>query len=83
MIIFKLITELLILNLTNALTWSTMPSSDESTVGCISLCNCIIFEQRHMGSVALMEPVSLPVEPPLDDDAGSLTLLVPCYQNTD
>lgn len=38
----------------------------------------MIFEQRHMGSVALMEPVSLPVEPPLEDDAASLTLLLPC-----
>lgn len=30
-------------------------------VGCKSRCMCIIFEQRHMGSVALMGPVSTEV----------------------
>lgn len=58
-------------------TWSTMPSNDERTVGCISLCSCIILEQRHMGKVAFMVPAS-PVEPLLEDDALSLTLLLAC-----
>lgn len=53
-----------------------MPSRDESTVGCISLCSCIIFEQRHMGNVALMVAASLAVELLLVEDALSLALLV-------
>lgn len=51
-----------------------MPSKEDSTVGCISRCICMIFEQRHMGRVALMGPASA-VEPLLDDDALSLALL--------
>lgn len=34
------------------LTWSTIPSKLDKTVGCISLCKCIIFEHLHIGGVA-------------------------------
>ena len=35
-----------------------MPSSADSTVGCMSLCTCMIRLQRHIGVVALMGPMS-------------------------
>lgn len=38
--------------------WSTMPSREESSVGCNSRCMCMILLQRHMGAVALMGPGS-------------------------
>lgn len=44
----------------NALTWSTIPSREDNTVGWISLCICMIREQRHMEGVARIGPVSAP-----------------------
>lgn len=38
--------------------WSTMPSREESSVGCSSRCMCIIRLQRHIGAVALIGPGS-------------------------
>jgi len=36
-----------------------MPSSADSTVGCISLCMCMMRLQRHIGVVALIGPMSV------------------------
>lgn len=44
----------------NPLTWSTIPSREDNTVGWMSLCMCMIREQRHMEGVARMGPVSPP-----------------------
>lgn len=38
--------------------WSTMPSREESNVGCNSRCMCMILLQRHIGAVALIGPGS-------------------------
>lgn len=38
--------------------WSTMPSRDDSRVGCSSRCICIILLQRHIGAVARIGPGS-------------------------
>ncbi|TNN49208.1 hypothetical protein EYF80_040574 [Liparis tanakae] len=38
--------------------WSTMPSREESSVGCSSRCMCMIRLQRHIGAVARMGPGS-------------------------
>jgi len=40
-------------------TWSTMPSSADRTVGCMSRWTCIIRLQRHIGVVALIGPMSV------------------------
>ena len=42
----------------NQTIWSTMPSREDSSVGCSSRCMCMIRLQRHMGAVALMGPGS-------------------------
>ena len=36
-----------------------MPSSADRTVGCMSLCMCIMRLQRHIGVVALIGPMSV------------------------
>jgi len=46
-----------------------MPSRDDKTVGCKSLCMCMIREQRHIGAVALMGPAP---SAPADGPAGPL-----------
>ena len=38
--------------------WSTMPSREESRVGCNSRCMCMIRLQRHIGAVARIGPGS-------------------------
>ncbi|KAA8581792.1 hypothetical protein FQN60_003373, partial [Etheostoma spectabile] len=38
--------------------WSTMPSREESKVGCSSRCMCMIRLQRHIGAVARIGPGS-------------------------
>ena len=40
-------------------TWSTMPSSADSTVGCMSRWICMMRLQRHIGVVALIGPMSV------------------------
>lgn len=46
----------------NQTIWSTMPSSEDSRVGCSSRCMCMIRLQRHIGAVARMGPGSVPPE---------------------
>lgn len=38
--------------------WSTMPSREDSRVGCSSRCICMILLQRHIGAVARIGPGS-------------------------
>lgn len=42
-----------------------MPSKEDNTVGCISLCKCIILEHLHIGKVAFIGPAS-------DDEAEAV-----------
>lgn len=42
----------------NQTIWSTMPSREESRVGCSSRCMCMIRLQRHIGAVARIGPGS-------------------------
>lgn len=42
------------------LTWSTIPSNEISTGGCISRCVCIIREHRHIDGVARIGALSPP-----------------------
>ena len=41
-----------------------MPSSADSTVGCMSLCTCMMRLQRHIGVVALIGPMSVAAAAP-------------------
>lgn len=46
-----------------------MPSKEDKTVGCISLCKCIILEHLHIGKVALIGPASDEAADTVDEPA--------------
>lgn len=45
----------------NQTIWSTIPSKDDSNVGCRSRCMCIILLHLHIDGVARIGPASVPV----------------------